>query len=107
MLACHELSLSSIPAQYKTGMKTHTWYPSTGELKTAGSRVQDHPWLHSKFQASLGYKEQSSQITAREFFLCHNVCAVVGDTARAHEGNRTEEVRVNEFEKTRWLEFIS
>ena len=33
----------------------HICHPSTWEMEAGGSGVQGHPWLHSEFEASLGY----------------------------------------------------
>lgn len=34
---------------------THLCYGSTGEMEPGGSGAQGHPWLHNKFEGSLGY----------------------------------------------------
>jgi hypothetical protein len=33
----------------------HVYDPSTWEAETGRSQVQDQPWLHSEFEASIGY----------------------------------------------------
>ena len=38
-----------------TDMVVHAHNPSTGEVEAGKSVVLDHPWLHSKFEPSLGY----------------------------------------------------
>lgn len=36
--------------------------PSTGEVKARGSRIQTHPWLHSKNEASLSNENQELEL---------------------------------------------
>lgn len=36
-------------------MLVHICNQNTWEVEAGGSEVQGHPWLHSEFEASLGY----------------------------------------------------
>lgn len=39
----------------KLDLVVHTYNPSTWEVEVGGSEIQTHPYLHSTFEASLGY----------------------------------------------------
>lgn len=39
----------------KLDLVVHACHPSHQEAEAGGSRVQGHPWLHSKLEGSLGY----------------------------------------------------
>lgn len=47
-------------------MVAHARNLSVWELETRGSEVQDHPWLPSKFKASLGYMKPHIKIKKEE-----------------------------------------
>lgn len=51
----------SLLAPYKLGRVTYTCKSSAWEVEARGSDVHGHPWLHSKFEASLSYRKPWSQ----------------------------------------------
>lgn len=44
------------------GMVGHSCNSSTLETESARLGVQDHPWVHIKFKASLGYMKHCTKI---------------------------------------------
>lgn len=44
-----------LPELCKPGVLTHAYDPSTQEMEARRLGVQDHPQLHSEFEATLGY----------------------------------------------------
>lgn len=44
-----------LPTRHKAGGAVHTCDPSTRGPEAGGSGVCSHPWLHIRFEASLGY----------------------------------------------------
>ena len=40
---------------HKLAMMVHACNPSTQEVKSVGLGVQDHSWIHNKFEASIGF----------------------------------------------------
>lgn len=60
------------PVPQKPGLVVHAYNPSAQEVKAGGSEVQDSPWLHSRFQASLDSTRPcllKKSFTNEEFFF--------------------------------------
>lgn len=47
--------IHSFPVPHKEGVLVQACDPSTLEVESGGSGVQDHPWPCSKLEASLSY----------------------------------------------------
>lgn len=50
-----------VPCLGQLTVVTHICNPNTQKLEAGGPRVQGHPWLHSKFENSLGYRDLVSK----------------------------------------------
>jgi hypothetical protein len=54
-----------------SGMVMHIYNPSTRKTEAGESQIQNQPGLHSKFEASLGYKT----LKKKKFFSYKNLKA--------------------------------
>ena len=56
----------TLPYTTQTRGEAHACNPSMKDMEVGGSEVQHYPRLHSKFEASLGYKRLSKEIRKKK-----------------------------------------
>lgn len=66
MIFYHAPSFRFDPYTTQTRGEAHACNSSMKDMEVGGSEVQHYPRLHSKFEASLGYKRLSKEIREKK-----------------------------------------
>ena len=66
MLAWGTRALGSVPQHHINQGGAHTCNSHTGEEEAGRAGLKGHPWLHSKFETSLGYRRLFGKEGERE-----------------------------------------